>query len=68
MNAWKWFQTRGDDVLSFLTMVGVTAQVQQGLLDPVAMRWVTFALSVAAIAHKVFFPTSAQPGAGVSSK
>lgn len=60
---WKYFTQHGDDVLSFLTMVGVVAQNQPGLVDPSLDKWLTFGLAVAAIAHKVFFPNAlpAQP-------
>ncbi len=55
MTAWDWFKANGDDVLSFLTMVGVVAQNQRGLVDQPLDKWLTFSLAICAIAHKVFF-------------
>jgi len=60
MTFWQYFRYHGDDVLSFLTMVGVVAQNQPGLIDPSLDKWMTFGLAVLTIAHKVFFPN--QPG------
>ena len=57
MNAWDAFRAKGDDWLAFLTMVGIAAQGQQGLVPPQILKYVIFATAVATIAHKVFFPT-----------
>lgn len=57
----SWFLAHGDDLLAFLTMVGVMTQNQPGMLDPAADKWLTYGLAVLTIAHKVFFvPKSAQ--------
>lgn len=64
MNAWNQFKSRGDDWLAFLTLVGVAAQGQTGLLSPQVMQWIIFGTSVLTIAHKVFFPTQPVKPAG----
>jgi hypothetical protein len=65
MTFWEWFQSKGDDAFVFLA--GAAVVLQQ---DPDIPKWilhyiVDFGL-IAGLAHKVFFPTSAQPGAGAS--
>lgn len=71
MTFWQWFKAHGDDLLSFLTMVGVVAQNQPGLVDPSLDKWLTFGLAVLTIAHKVFFqsqnPTQGQIGPKAAS-
>lgn len=61
MTFWQWFKAHGDDLLSFLTMVGVVAQNQPGLVDPSVDKWMTFGLAVLTIAHKVFFQPPTNP-------
>jgi hypothetical protein len=53
---WDFLVKKGDDVLTFITLGALSLQ-QSGLIDdPRVVKWVAWSASLAAIAHKVFFP------------
>lgn len=62
-----WFQTHGakllTGILAVLTAVqGIDPAVLPDLLGDAGNRWVTFAVSVAALAHTTFVKPPAAPG------
>jgi hypothetical protein len=56
MKVWNWFTQHGDDVFTFIALAAVSL-MQSGLLDPLTVKWIAQSAALAAIAHKVFFPT-----------
>lgn len=61
MTFWQWFQSSGDRVFAFVSMLSVALQGVDDL-SPSTSKLILIAGIVATVAHQSFFPTqAAQP-------